>query len=259
MSQKKSVSRQELTSYLTELFRLREYEDYGPNGLQIEGRDQIEKIAFAVSATAHTVSEAVKQKADALIVHHGLFWKFHGPRAITGTFAKRVSPLIKNDINLYGLHLPLDGHPVLGNAATLANLLGLKDLEDFGLRSGLPTGIKGKFLTPIKASALKEKLAGVLKHTVMHSSPDDNQDIFTMGIITGGANSEWKLAQREGLDSYLTGEMSEHDWNEAQEAGMHMYAGGHHATERFGVQSLMEHLKSRYQIEAVFFDSENPA
>lgn len=259
MGKKNSVTRQELSSYLNELFRIKEYDDYGPNGLQIEGQELISKIAFAVSATADTVQKAVTEKADALIVHHGLFWKFHGPRAITGTFAKRVSPLIRNEINLYGLHLPLDGHPVLGNAASLAKLLGLQDLEDFGLRNGVPTGIKGNFLTPIKASDLALKLEKTLDHKVMHSSPDDNQEIFSMGIITGGANSEWKLAAKEGLDSYLTGEMSEHDWNEAKEGGMHMYAGGHHATEKFGIQSLKDHLRDRFEIETVFFDSENPA
>lgn len=259
MGQYKSVTQEELSSYLTELFRLREYEDYGPNGLQIEGKSEIKKIAFAVSATADTVEKALEHKVCALIVHHGLFWKFHGPRAITGAFAKRVSPLIRNEINLYGLHLPLDGHPVLGNAASLAKLIGLSELEDFGLRGGLPTGIKGKFLNPVKSSALKEKLEGILKHSVMHSSPGDEDLIYSMGIITGGANSSWALAQKEGLDSYLTGEMSEHDWNEAKEGGVHMYAGGHHATERFGIQALREHLASRYQVETIFFDSENPA
>lgn len=259
MSQYKSVTQAELSTYLSELFRLREYEDYGPNGLQIEGKAEIKKMAFAVSATADTVAKAVEHQVCALIVHHGLFWKFHGPRPITGTFAKRVTPLIKNEVNLYGLHLPLDGHPILGNAASLAKLIGLSELEDFGQRAGLPTGIKGKFLIPLKALELKEKLAGILNHPVMHSSPNDDDQIYSMGIITGGANSEWKLAHKDGLDSYLTGEMSEHDWNEAKEAGVHMFAGGHHATERFGIMALKEHLASRFQVETLFFDSENPA
>ena len=198
-------------------------------------------------------------KADALIVHHGLFWKFHGPKTITGPFAKRVKPLIENNISLLGYHLPLDGHPTLGNAATVAELLELSDLAPFGLRGVMPTGIKGKFKISVSASTLKEKMERALSHSVLHACPNGDSPITTLSIITGGANGEWKQAWREGLDAYLTGEMSEHDWNEAREAGIHMFAGGHHATERFGIQALMQHLVQKYAVEAVFIDSENPA
>lgn len=249
-----------LNEYLDELLTPGEFSDYGPNGLQIEGSSKVKKIAFAVSATRHSVAEAVKQKADALIVHHGLFWKFHGTRTLTGPFAKRVLPLVKNEINLFGYHLPLDAHPVYGNAASIAHKLGLKQTVPFGDYKGSPTGIQGIFSSPIKASELQKKLKEILNHEVIHAAPEESDEITSMGIITGGANSEWVQALSSGLDAYLTGEISEHDWHEAQEGGVHYFAGGHHATEQFGVQSLMEKIKADHpSLETFYIDSQNPA
>lgn len=254
------INRDELTKYLNTLLEIHLYSDYGPNGLQIEGKEQIRKIAFAVSATRDSVARAVEWGADALIAHHGLFWKFHGPRSITGAFAKRVKPLVQNDINLFGYHLPLDAHIEHGNAAALAKRLGMQDLRPFGDRKGAPLGVKAKFSEPISGSELKEKLEKILDHAVIHSSPD-NRKISSMGIITGGANSEWIEAQRDGLDAYLTGEISEHDWHEAKEGDVHFFAGGHNATEKFGVQEIMKQLVKNHgdNIECLYLDSENPA
>lgn len=255
-----SIETTTLSEYLNELLIPEEFSDYGPNGLQIEGKGEVKKIAFAVSATKHSVAEAVKQNADALIVHHGLFWKFHGTRPLTGPFAKRVLPLVKNEINLFGFHLPLDANMVVGNAATVARKLGLTLLEPFGDYKGSPTGVKGVFSKPIKAEELRLKIKKVLNHEVIHSSPEGRDEITSMGIITGGANSEWTQALFQGLDSYLTGEISEHDWHEASEGGMHFFAGGHHATEQFGVQALMEKIKEDHSsVETFYIDSSNPA
>lgn len=254
-----SISRDELRQHLDNLLGVHLYSDYGPNGLQIEGTAQITKIAFAVSATAASVQAACDQEADALIVHHGLFWSFHGVRPITGAFARRVKPLIQNDINLFGYHLPLDGHAALGNAAAIAEQLGLIDLAEFGLHKGAPTGRRGRFDNPISATDLKQKLEILLEHPVILSTPDENAPIETLGIITGGANSQWREAEAQGLDAYLTGEISEHDWHEAQEAGIHMFAGGHHATEQFGVQRLMDYVHQRFEIACFYIDSQNPA
>ncbi len=255
----KTVKRDELTQFLNNHLQIENFKDYGPNGLQIEGKDAIQKIAFAVSATKASVEEAVRQKADALIVHHGLFWVFHGPRAITGPFAKRVKPLIQNDINLYGYHLPLDAHPQDGNAAAIADKLNLIERRPFGDHKGSPTGLCGVFPKPIKAIDLKSGLEDHLNHQVILSSPNPNQVINSIGIITGGANGDWVHCLHEEVDAYLTGEISEHDWHEAQEAGIHMFAGGHHATEQFGVQSLQRTLEEKYQVETIYIDSPNPA
>lgn len=253
--------RSEIEQFLKELFRPEIFDDYCPNGLQIEGKTEIIKIAFAVSATRESVDKAVAYKADMLIVHHGLFWKFHGTRTITGPFAKRIIPLIKNDINLIGMHLPLDGHQEIGNAATIAQLLNLQNLLPFGTYKGVATGIRGDFITPISPSVLKMQLEKVLHHPVLYSAPIDSHEfISNIGIITGGANGDWKEAYKLGLTSYLTGEMSEHDYHESREAGVHMFAGGHHATEKLGIQNLMNVIKNKYSdLECAFFDSENPA
>lgn len=236
------------------------FQDYGPNGLQIEGSETIKHIAFAVSATKDSVQRTIEIGADTLIVHHGLFWKFHGPKTLTGPFAKRVIPLVKNDINLFGFHLPLDGHQEVGNAVSVAHLIGLEDLQPFGEYKGAMTGTKGHFKNPIKADELSLLLEKKLNHKVILSSPNPEDKISTLGIITGGANSDWIKAQQEGLDAYLTGEISEHDWNEAKEAGIHMFAGGHHATEKFGIQSLMQKLQKQYpNLKSSYISSENPA
>lgn len=255
-----SLQRQELGSFLNELLSPRNFTDYGPNGLQVEGSAEVKKVAFAVSATKYSINKAIADKADTLIVHHGLFWKFHGARTLTGSFGKRVLPLVRNNLNLFGYHLPLDAHMEVGNAAQLAYKLGLIDLESFGDYKGSPTGVKGRFAKPVAAKELKQKLATILNHTVIHACEDENENISTMGIITGGANSEWKEAAAAGLDSYLTGEMSEHDWHESAEAGLHMFAGGHNATEQFGIQALMEKVRGQFpELNTFFIPSDNPA
>lgn len=255
------ITQNELSQYLDSLLEIQKYDDYGPNGLQIEGKKNISKIAFAVSATKESIENSVKMEADALIVHHGLFWKFHGPKTLTGAFYKRVSPLIKKDINLYAYHLPLDGHSDIGNAAAIGKFLALKNCTSFGDHKGMPTGIKGDFIKAIDPKKLSELLANILNHHILHSCPNDEK-IKSIGIITGGANSHWKDCLQENLDAFLTGEMSEHDWHEAKEAGIHFYAGGHNATEQFGIQNLMNHLKKFFcnkNLDFIYLPSDNPA
>lgn len=253
------ISRAQLNDYYQALLRPETYADYCANGLQVEGAEHIESIAFAVSATRDSINQAVENKAGALVVHHGLFWTFHGAKPLTGAFAQRIFPLVKNNINLFGYHLPLDGHPDIGNAATLGQLIDCRQQQPFGDYKGSTTGIKGVFEQPLTAAALQQKLEAVLKHNVILATPDNNALIRSGGIITGGANSEWRLAEKEQLDAYITGEISEHDWHESQEAGVHMFAGGHHATEQFGIQALMEKTQQQFAVECFFIDSENPA
>lgn len=255
------IKRLELEQYLQTLLKPELFDDYCPNGLQIEGQEDISKILFAVSATRESTEQAAKIGANALIVHHGVFWKFHGTRPLIGPFAKRLFPLIKNEINLLGYHLPLDGHLEVGNAACLAKLIGLSELANFGMYKGASTGIKGVFEKPIKALELKSLLALKLQHPILYSNPHQTSDeIKSVGIITGGANSQWQEASKLGLDAYITGEMSEHDYHESRESGIHMYAGGHHATEKFGIQSLMNLIQKEFpSLECQYLDSENPA
>ena len=254
-----SVARDELNQFFEQLLNVSQFNDYGPNGLQVEGAEWVTRIAFAVSATAHSIQVAVDREAQALVVHHGLFWSFHGPKTLTGAFARRVFPLVRHGINLFAYHLPLDAHLEIGNAASLANKLGLTELAAFGDHKGSPTGVRGCLTPALRAVELQNRLVEVINHPVMLATPDLNRPVSQVGIITGGANRDWVRAAHAGLDAYITGEMSEHDWHESQEAGLHMLAGGHHATEQFGVQSLMARVRERFDVECFFIPSENPA
>ncbi len=253
------ISRQALSDFFATLLNPEAYQDYGPNGLQIEGKEQISKIAFAVSATRDSITQAAAKQADALVVHHGLFWSFHGAKPVTGPFGKRVITLIKNEINLFGYHLPLDGHPEIGNAATLGKLLDCIDQKPFGDFKGNPTGIKGRLQTPVSATELSDSLERILSHPVILASPNTAALIETVGIITGGANGEWRSAAKENLDAFITGEISEHDWHDSQEHGIHMLAGGHHATEQFGIKALMEETQEKLNTDCFYIGSDNPA
>ncbi len=135
----------------------------------------------------------------------------------------------------------------------------MQEFQPFGDYQGSPTGIRGRLTEPTTAAALQARLGAVLQHPVLLASPDEAEPIRSVGIITGGANRDWALAHREGLDAFITGEMSEHDWYDAQEAGIHMFAGGHHATEQFGIQALMGEIESNFDVECFFIPSDNPA
>lgn len=252
-----------LENYLKDLLQINLYDDYGPNGLQIEGKSKILKIVFSVSATRESIQLAILKNADALIVHHGIFWKFHGIKTITGSFKERIAPLVKNEINLLAYHLPLDGNQELGNAASIAKKLNLTNLLPFGIKKGMPIGIKGHFKNPVTAIELKNKLEQLFAKNILSSNPEihhSDKKINSIGVITGGANNEWILAKEEGLDAYLTGEMSEHNFHDANEAGIYMFAGGHHATEKLGIISLMNHLQNQFPtLQCEFIDSINPA
>jgi len=254
-----TISRQALHDFFDALLRPGLFSDYCPNGLQVEGGEDVSRVAFAVSATVDSVAKAVSGGAQALVVHHGLFWKFHGARPLTGPFARRVFPLVQNGVNLFAYHLPLDAHPEVGNAAVLGGCLGLTRQQSFGDHQGMPTGVKGVLAQPLTAAQLRQTLREVLRHEVLLASPDESALVRSLGIITGGANGEWREADKHGLDAYLTGEMSEHDWHESREAGIHMFAGGHHATERFGVQALLTRAQEALGVECFFIDSGNPA
>lgn len=254
-----SIARTDLVNYFQRLLTPEVFEDYSPNGLQVEGKTSINKIAFAVSATQDSIAQAIAWGADALVVHHGIFWKHQGSRPVTGAWGERVKSLVKADMNLFGYHLPLDAHAEVGNAVSLAKEIGLTDLSPFAIYKRQPMGTKGKFSKPISATELKIKLEKVLNHSVIVASPDANHPITSLGIITGGANNEWAEAMKENLDAYLTGEISEYNWHDSKEAGIHYFAGGHHATERPGTIALMKKVESDLKLECRFFDSGNPA
>ncbi len=254
------VTQGNLLTYLNHLLSPGIFEDYAPNGLQVEGKTDLKRLAFAVSATQDSLKKAIDWGADGLVVHHGIFWKHQGARSITGAWGERIKLCIKNDLNLFAYHLPLDSHLEVGNATSLGQKLGLTNVEPFAIYKKQPLGIKGVFLTPKIAKDLKEELEQILKHPIVLASPDEKKTIKSIGIITGGANNEWVEALKDGLDAYLTGEISEYNWHDSIEAGIHYFAGGHHATEKFGPLALMRRVKKDFpNLEVTFFDSENPA
>ena len=255
-----SLSQSKLKNYFNEILEPNLFEDYAPNGLQIEGASEIKRLAFSVSATQDSIQKSIFWGADGLVVHHGVFWKHQGTRPITGAWGQRIKLCVKHDLNLFSYHLPLDGHPELGNAVALARELGLMNILPFALYKGRPLGCKGELSTPLSAFDFKVKLNNILQHEIILASGDENKEMKTIGIVTGGANNEWIKAHEEGLDAYLTGEISEYNWHDSIEAGLHYFAGGHHATERFGIKSLMEKVKKDFpDLEVTFFDSDNKA
>jgi dinuclear metal center YbgI/SA1388 family protein len=255
------ISKNKLIKYLDSLLTPSQFQDYCPNGLQVDGQEKISKIAFSVSATIESIENAISNKANALIVHHGLFWNYQGAKTITGAHGKRIKSLINNEINLFAYHLPLDANLKIGNASTIGKFLKLKKILPFGSYKNQPLGIKGNFEKPISPKSLKTKLEKYLSHSVILSSHNNNNNnkINSIGIITGGANNEWIQAKQDGLDAYLTGEISEYNWHDSKENEIHYFAGGHHATERPGILNLMSKVQKDLGVECFFIDSENLA
>ena len=253
-------TRDDLSKYFDTLLSPALFEDYSPNGLQVEGKQSVKKLAFAVSATQDSIREALAWGADGLVVHHGFFWKHQGSRPLIGGWGQRVMGAVKADLNVWGYHLPLDAHEEVGNAVALAQALGMKDLAPFALYKRKPLGTKGVLAQKMSAQQFRDHLQQTLGHTVIIATHDPNALINSVGIVTGGANNEWTQALEAGLDAYVTGEISEYNWHDCREAKIHYFAGGHHATEKFGIQKLMERtLKDQSGIEVKFFDSPNPA
>ena len=226
------ISRDNLTAYLHDYLNVDNFNDYCPNGLQFEGKSKINTIITGVSASVDLFEQAIKKKADAIIVHHGLIWNFDRP-VYKGGYKQRVKLLMEHDINLYGFHLPLDAHEKVGNNAVIANTLGLKKIVPFGEYKGQFIGMRGE-LDSINADAFFELIRSKINNDliVFAFGPDT---IKNVGIISGGAQKEVNQAVTEGLDVYLTGEVSEHILHYVKEEGIHFIAAGHHATERFGI------------------------
>jgi dinuclear metal center YbgI/SA1388 family protein len=247
---------QDLIAYLDQYLDASRGRDYGPNGLQVEGKEEVRKVVTGVSACHELFVRAREAGADAVLVHHGLFWEGM-PRTLTGFQYRRVAELIRGEISLIAYHLPLDRHPELGNNALAGRAFGLADLEPFGLHEGLPIGFKGRFPEPIAASELVFRCRRIYGQEPLAflTGPDP---VKSLGIISGGAQRELYDAIADGLDAYITGEVSEWVMNVSREAGIHYLAAGHYATERLGIRALGEHLAERFGIEAEFIDVPNP-
>lgn len=249
--------RQQLTEYLDGLLKPEQIKDFAPNGLQVEGSDTIRHIVTGVTATEALIDEAIARKAEALIVHHGYFWKNESP-TITGMKYRRIKKLIDNNINLYGYHLPLDIHPELGNNAQLAKLLGIADIEPLELGNPLSVPVKGKLAFGISGESFNEVISNKLNRTSLHIAPPSNKPIKTVAWCTGGGQGYIELAAEQGIDAFISGEASEQTTHVAREMDIHFFAAGHHATERYGAKTLGEHLATHLGLSTEFVDIDNP-
>lgn len=238
-----------LSNYCYDYLKVENYKDYCPNGLQVEGVKNITNIIAGVSANIDLIEQAIDEKADALFVHHGFFWKNENP-SITGIKRNRIALLIENNINLFAYHLPLDAHPIVGNNVQLAKLLGIKNAKPVS-DSLVWEGTCGSTLLDISDN-IESKFAR--KPLVFG---DNSKVINKVTWCTGGAQDNIDIAIQEQADLYITGEVSEKIPAIAKENDIAFISAGHHATERYGVQALCQHLSDKYGLQYKFIDIEN--
>ena len=247
----------QLITYTDQLLAVHSFKDYCPNGLQVAGREQVQSVIGGVTAGQALLDAAVEQQADAVLVHHGWFWKGEDPRII-GIKQRRLATLLRHDISLIAYHLPLDGHPELGNNAGLAARLGWSIEGRFGDDK---LGCHGRPAAPLPLAALSEALAAGLGRAPLVVGGDawtDGRKVERIAWCTGGAQGYFEQAVALGVDVFVTGEISEYNVHLARESGVAFVSAGHHATERFGVQALASHLATHCGLECDFVDIDNP-
>jgi dinuclear metal center YbgI/SA1388 family protein len=248
------ISRGELCVALDEALEVSRFKDYGPNGLQVEGRHEVRRIVTGVTASERLIQAAVDEGADLIVAHHGLFWG--GDPIIRGGLARRLKLLLEHQITLLAYHLPLDGHPELGNSALLARALGLVDVTPFWSQRGGPVGVRGRLPEPEAAAAFRARLDDELEQILeLREGPARIEDVV---VVTGaGAGAVYEAAW-SGVSALVTGEASEFVTHAAREEHIHVFAAGHHATEVYGVRNLAAWLKARFDVEARYVDIPNP-
>ncbi|WP_431095183.1 Nif3-like dinuclear metal center hexameric protein [Polaromonas aquatica] len=252
-----STTRQDLLQAFDTLLQPVHFKDYGPNGLQVEGRATVEKIVSGVTASLALIEAAVAAQADAIFVHHGLFWRGQDGR-VTGWMKQRLARLLAHDINLYAYHLPLDAHPALGNNAQLGLQLGLAATGRFGEQDlGFIGGRAGGELFA-DAAALAAHVEKVLNRPVTQVG-SAQKAIKNIAWCTGGAQGYFEAAIAAGADAFITGEISEPQAHYAREMGVAFIACGHHASERYGAPAVAAHVAAQLGLVHQFIDIDNPA
>ena len=247
------MERAELLRYLDSVLEVAHFKDYCPNGLQVEGRAQVRRIVCGVTASQALLDAAVARGADAVLVHHGYFWRGEDGR-VTGLRRKRLATLLGHDINLLAYHLPLDAHPELGNNAQLGKLMGWEADGRFGDQD---LGWTGALLRPHRLDVLARSVAARLGREPLMLGTGE-QEIRRVAWCTGGAQGFFEQAIATGVDCFVSGEVSEQTTHLARESGVAYLAIGHHASERYGVQALGAHLAGVFDIEAEFVEVDNP-
>lgn len=249
------IDPRELSAYCDTLLDASTFCDYAPNGLQVEGQRPIQRLVSGVTACADLIEAAQQSEADALLVHHGWFWKGEDPRLV-GIKGRRIRALIQSGASLLAYHLPLDAHALFGNNVTLADRLGIIDATPSAIGNGIVW--TGRLPQPLTPAAWAASVSSHLGRTPMLVDPGMDL-IERVAWCTGGGQSYIDGAADLGVDAFLSGEISEQTTHAARELGICYLAAGHHATERYGVQSLGAHLAQRFGIEHRFIDIDNPA
>ena len=247
------MKRDELTCYLDELLDSARYQDYCPNGLQVEGRADVQRIVAGVTANQALLDAAIARGADTILVHHGWFWRGEDGR-VTGLRKTRLQTLLKHNINLIGYHLPLDGHAELGNNAQWARQMDWRAEGRFGEQD---LGWHGRLKTPLTLDELAGRINDQLSRPPLVIG-NKAQSINRIAWCSGGSQSYYEEAMTLGVDAYVSGEISEQYVHLARESGVAYIAAGHHATERFGVRALAGHLAERFGLEFEFVDVDSP-
>ena len=247
------MQRAELDAYLEQYLEVAKFRDYCPNGLQVEGRISVDRLVTGVTASVALLEAAIAARADAVLVHHGYFWRGEDAR-IVGTRRRRIGLLMAHDISLYAFHLPLDAHREVGNNVSLARVLGFTIAGRFGEQE---LGLFGELDQRLTLGGLAGRVAERLDRDPLVIG-DSSRPVTRIAWCTGAAQSYFEDAVRLGVDTYLTGEVSEQTVHLARESGVAFIAAGHHATERYGVEALGTHLAARFDIEHRFIDVDNP-
>jgi len=250
------VDRDALIRYCNELLDSGSFQDYCPNGLQVEGRTEIRRIVSGVTASQALVDAAVEARADLLLVHHGYFWRGESA-AVVGVKQRRLKALLKNDINLVAYHLPLDVHAELGNNVQLARLMGWQISGGLEPNNPRSVGLTGELAALCAGEELAALLAARLQREPLFVAGHD-RPVKRIAWCTGAAQGYIDKAIALGVDAFITGEVSEPTVHAARENGIHFYAAGHHATERYGAKALGEHLAATFGLEHRFIDIDNP-
>ena len=249
------TTRQELRAAFDELLQPARFKDYGPNGLQVEGRSEVRHIVSGVTACLALIDAAIAEGADTIFVHHGLFWRGQDG-CITGWMRQRVARLLQHEINLFAYHLPLDAHPELGNNAQLGAQLGLRIQGNFGEQM---LGCWGDLDAPLGGvDALAQKLQSVCGRAVVAVAGKPGP-LRRVGWCSGGAQGYFEAAIAAGVDVFITGEISEPQAHYARECGVSFIACGHHASERYGAPAVAGHVAQRLGLRHSFIDIDNPA
>lgn len=251
------MDKEQLVGYIDQLLNSKKIKDYCPNGLQVQGTSKIKKIISAVTASECAIDQAIAQKADILLVHHGYFWKGENS-CITGMKFERIKKLISHNINLLAYHLPLDLHQNFGNNAQLAKVLGFNIKCYFDALGTENLAGMAELDSAMTGDQLAELIRQKLMRKPLHISPATNKAIYKIAWITGAAQDAIEEAAAQGCDAFISGEVSERTYYQAQELDIHYFAAGHHATERYGVQALGEHLAEKFKLDYCFVDSNNP-